>query len=395
MLLGDFNSRVAKMSDYIINDGDKHTPIPDTYISDECEDLSVRRNEDVNMNEYGKYLLSLCQEHQLRIMNGRILGDLNGKLTCFKWNGCSVVDYGIVHRGLRNRIDFFKVWELFGNISDHCPISCGLKCSYKIANFENDIYPMRPNCKWDDQSSFIYKYTLKSDGICNQIESVLQMTESNLCIDEMLSKVENILESAAHGALKERKTIYSKFKIKKKKWFDRDCYGLRKEVIRLGRKMCRSKVTHEQRIVFFSKKRDLRKLLKFKKKEFRQNILSQLNNLEENNQKQYWKLVSELKELEANKTCESECLSAKEWVDYFSTLLYNSNMENCTNLESCISKMLETNTFSKLDYRITQKEIKYCISKLKNGKAVGMDRISAEMIKASTNQLLPVYEKNI
>ena len=145
-------------------------------------------------------------------------------------------------------------------------------------------------------------------------------------------------------------------KIKKKKWFDRDCYGLRKEVIRLGRKMCRSKVTHEQRIVFFSNKRELRKLLKFKKKkkEFRQNILSQLNNLEENNPKQYWKLVSELKELESNKTCESECLSAKEWVDYFSNLLYNSNMENCTNLESCISKMLETNTFSTLDYRITK-----------------------------------------
>ena len=156
MLLGDFNSRVAKMPDYIINDDDKHTPKPDTYVSDECEDLSVRRNEDVNMNEYGKYLLSLCLEHQLRIMNGRIWGDLNGKLTCFKWNGCSAVDKGIVHRGLRNRIDFFKVWELFGNISDHCPISCGFKCSYKIANFENDIYTMRSNFKWDDQSNFIY-----------------------------------------------------------------------------------------------------------------------------------------------------------------------------------------------------------------------------------------------
>ena len=68
-------------------------------------------------------------------------------------------------------------------------------------------------------------------------------------------------------------------------------------------------------------------------------------------------------------------------------------MKNCTNLEYCISKMLETKTFSKLDYRITQKEIKYCISNLKHGKTVGMDRISAEMIKASTNQLLPVYEK--
>ena len=34
-------------------------------------------------------------------------------------------------------------------------------------------------------------------------------------------------------------------------------------------------------------------MVKIKKKEFRQSILNQLNNLEENNPKQYWKLVSE------------------------------------------------------------------------------------------------------
>ena len=112
----------------------------------------------------------------------------------------------------------------------------------------------------------------------------------------MLSKVENILKSAADGALKQRRTIYSKSKRKKKKWFDRDCYILRKDVLRLGRKICRSKATHEQRTVFFSKKKELRKLVKFKKKEFRQNILNQLNHLEENNPRQYWKLVSELKD---------------------------------------------------------------------------------------------------
>ena len=55
--------------------------------------------------------------------------------------------------------------------------------------------------------------------------------------------------------------------------------------------------------------------------------------------------------------------------------------------------MSGTETFTNLDYRITQKEIKSCILKLKPGKTVGMDRISAEMIKASVDQLLPVYDK--
>ena len=108
MVFGDFNSRVSNISDFIINDDDKHTPVTDTYISDEYEHLSARHNKDTTINKYGKHLLTLCQEYQLRIMNGRILGDLEDKLTCFKWNGCSTVDYAIVHKDLYNKIDFFQ-----------------------------------------------------------------------------------------------------------------------------------------------------------------------------------------------------------------------------------------------------------------------------------------------
>ena len=115
--------------------------------------------------------------------------------------------------------------------------------------------------------------------------------------------------------------------------------------------------------------------------------------MEENNPKQILKLVSVLKELESSGTCENKCLSAQEWIDLFTHLLYNNYMESCSELESFIGNMSATNTFSNLDYRITQKEIKSCILKLKPGKAVGMDRISAERIKASVDQLLPVYDK--
>ena len=68
-------------------------------------------------------------------------------------------------------------------------------------------------------------------------------------------------------------------------------------------------------------------------------------------------------------------------------------MENCLELGSFFCNMSTANTFTNLDYRITKDEIKTCFSKLKSGKAVGMDRISAEMIKTSVDQLLPVYEK--
>ena len=55
------------------------------------------------------------------------------------------------------------------------------------------------------------------------------MTENELCIDEMLSKVENILKSAAQGALKKEKYI-KKLKLRKRN-------GLIKIVLDLGKKL--------------------------------------------------------------------------------------------------------------------------------------------------------------
>ena len=67
-------------------------------------------------------------------------------------------------------------------------------------------------------------------------------------------------------------------------------------------------------------------------------------------------------------------------------------MVNCSELESFICNMSTATAFTNLDYRITKDEIKSCTSKLKSDKAVGMDRISAEMIKTSVDQLFYVYE---
>ena len=54
--------------------------------------------------------------------------------------------------------------------------------------------------------------------------------------------------------------------------------------------------------------------------------------------------------------------------------------------------MLSCNSFSDLDFRITQDEIKKANSSLKSEKATGLDKISPEVIKASVNVLLSVFE---
>ena len=75
VLIGDTNSRIGTFNDFILNDDDKHSPVPDAYVSDENENLLNRHNEDISsVNTYGRRLLDLCKDHEMRILNGRTIG---------------------------------------------------------------------------------------------------------------------------------------------------------------------------------------------------------------------------------------------------------------------------------------------------------------------------------
>ena len=57
-------------------------------------------------NSYGKHVSELCITHNLKILNGRTAGDMTGKNTRFKYNGCSVVDYIMVDSNVREKVIF-------------------------------------------------------------------------------------------------------------------------------------------------------------------------------------------------------------------------------------------------------------------------------------------------
>ncbi len=48
--------------------------------------------------------------------------------------------------------------------------------------------------------------------------------------------------------------------------------------------------------------------------------------------------------------------------------------------------------FTSLDFTISETEVHNAIKQLKDGKAVGLDEISGEMIKASVQELMPVIQ---
>ena len=68
-----------------------------------------RENFDSSVNNHGKCLIELCKTCNLRILNGRTLGDSFGKPTFHGKNGSSVVDYIICGGDLIQNTEHFTV----------------------------------------------------------------------------------------------------------------------------------------------------------------------------------------------------------------------------------------------------------------------------------------------
>lgn len=94
-----------------------------------------------------------------------------------------------------------------------------------------------------------FKATLSSHETQTEIKRLLLAGE-NEDTEGMMGKVNNILDSAAKSTLKQKKHSKNN-KRNNKKWFDTDCFVLRREVIKLGRRLCRPGATHLQRMVFW------------------------------------------------------------------------------------------------------------------------------------------------
>lgn len=125
IIMGDINVHVnASEQDYICNEVDDVLDdfLPSNYIAD---NIQKSRNTEVPQitNEYGRSVIDLCIEAQLRILNERTIGDSSGKSTLHTYNGVSIDDYCICNSDFLPNILSFSVGQFQPLLSDHCPIS--------------------------------------------------------------------------------------------------------------------------------------------------------------------------------------------------------------------------------------------------------------------------------
>ena len=192
-ITGDFNSRTSKELDFILDDEVAENMshiLPDNYISDY---YLPRKSLDKVLNSQGKELLNLCASAQLRLLNGRYIGDVLGNITCYNAKGCSIVDYAAASVSLLSSVKYFIVKNP-ACYSDHCQLVTYLDCHVKKNNVQSDYLKQEFSFKWTKLSKNLLEKELSQkyvyDNIANfELFNFENSTDGVNTANEMLTDI--------------------------------------------------------------------------------------------------------------------------------------------------------------------------------------------------------------
>ena len=108
IIFGDLNARTG-------NTNAREAALPaggliDESVDSDSEDTRFRRtSKDITVNEFGRYLLCVCEQFDLIILNGLMPGGEDGKFTYMAHNGSSTIDYFIMSRSLVHMVSHLHV----------------------------------------------------------------------------------------------------------------------------------------------------------------------------------------------------------------------------------------------------------------------------------------------
>ena len=306
----------------------KNTSVLEDFFPSTCPpngsiETESRNSKDNHCNSYGKLLAELCCGNDLILLNGRTKGDYIGQFTCQTYNGASVVDYTIVSSEVMREIKYFTVSEIT-HFSHHCFLSFGLKTeSYLPLRTEKTLQlsslPM--SFMWNDALKTTLRENLSNTCILNEMNTLFQSPQDQ-DVDSLVNEFTNIIIKVSKKVIKIKNRRFTKKKQKStmqnKKWFDKSCHVLKNELRNLGSLLSRFPDNNFLRHKFFSTKKEYKRLVKRLKRNFKNEMLSKIQSMEEYNPKEFWKLVKSIKSNNSN-SIEDE-ISPAVWYDYFKNL---------------------------------------------------------------------------
>ncbi len=383
ILMGDFNARTGKKEDTL--QPEKHdTNLETTNFFSQIK--NKRNNQDKKENKYGNLLLEFCTATHSYIANGRTLGDFQGKYTCHETRGSSTVDYAVVNECLQKSIKKFHV--LTPSVgSDHCPIK--LEMSYpkgKLQKAKTKTSKVKPNIKWNEQIKEMFQFRTSLPDTLEQLDELEKM------IDDPTNNIDTVTEKLGKiysKALKNKTGNKSSHKnIKPKKWYDKSCSEMSKNLKLTAYLLSKSPNDPFLRGRLIKNRKEYKKLLKLKKREHHNGLIKKLESLESKNPKEYWNLLKQLR----NNKLEQKICNTETFVTFFEDLF--SKEEDLPTqqkeVEEAVLRALE-NVRSMGDF--TLEEFMKALKLLKINKSAGPDRIPGEAIKASPLKMLEIILK--
>lgn len=398
MLLGDLNARTAELTDHIPQGLDNLNSLrqksPNSTLLEVLGRMN-RNNLDTTSNSYGKAVVELCKNTDMRILNGRTIGDLEGAYTSFQYNGKSVVDYCIVSESLLPAFNQFKVLQP-NHLSDHAPISTkfAFSCTFsrtRAVNTQSHEQNQRVlSFKWDENSSTKFRSALRHSSVQAKLsainEKVYEYDQVNACCDDII----NSITAAAKFSLKvkTRKTCKTQ-QSQDKLGFDGQCRNLKNRVLHLGnlvKKYPKDPIIYG---TFRKKKKEFKRMVAIKNKEAKNKLLDKLAQCQDKDPNTYWKMIKRLRD---SKTKQNP-ISLDEWAGYFKnlhnvSLVKEIDTDFTEKIESALAEKISTQSISEvLDKEFTMDEVLKGIKALKNRKSAGPDAITNEMLKAGSSAL--------
>ena len=143
------------------------------------------------------------------------------------------------------------------------------------------------------------------------------------------------------------------------------------------------------RVLFYSKQKQYKKLVKFKRKKFEEDITKKLEYLYSQDKNAFWK---HLKSMRGNVKNE-QLPPLDRLITHFENLYYKVEFEeNLLNIEEDKENPNKTK-FNILNKDINEEEVEVCIKNMKLKKSPGEDQISNEMIKATNKEGISLLTK--
>ena len=123
------------------------------------------------------------------------------------------------------------------------------------------------------------------------------VSSDKIDVDDLISNISDIIVSAGDMTLKRKSFGVKKKKPRKinKKWYDRYCHILSKELKSAKNAFNRNLKNYSLRTKYYGKFKDYKRLTKFKRRKYKENLTNMLNDAMDKDPQTAWKIIDEMK----------------------------------------------------------------------------------------------------